>query len=275
MGQNTIPLVLGSRQRRARKYMTPRDSGRYGYRPDQWCRRVGAAGLSKNPLVWLLSILGAVACSSSETPTTTERYQPLIPPGSYTTNFSDTENPLSEGGSWIDGGDTGLNWNNVQKSGFAYATTFATTTDDDIAVLNTAFAGKQYVQGTVKRDVGYSPSNSHEIELLLHFAISANVARGYELSWSYAGNIQIVRWNGALGDFTVLNTLTVAAPSDGDVLRGEIDNSGVIMVYLNGVSQGSATDTTWTDGQPGIGFFPRTGATLTALGWKSFTGGSL
>lgn len=201
---------------------------------------------------------------------------PPVAPATYTTNFSGTENPLSEGGSWTEGGTVGRDWQNVQKNGFASATTFATGVDDNIAVLATSFGGKQFAQATVKRDVGYSPSNTHEIELLVHFAISANVARGYETYWGYSGNLNVVRWNGAINDFTVLigRDTNIGAPADGDVLRVEIDNSGVITVYKNGTSQTSVTDTTWTDGQPGIGFFLRTGGTLTALGWKSFTGGN-
>jgi hypothetical protein len=32
----------------------------------------------------------------------------------YATSFSLTENPISEGGKWINGGVTGLDWGNVQ-----------------------------------------------------------------------------------------------------------------------------------------------------------------
>jgi hypothetical protein len=36
------------------------------------------------------------------------------------TNFPLTEDPISEGGNWIGGGTTGLDWNNVQTTpGFA------------------------------------------------------------------------------------------------------------------------------------------------------------
>jgi hypothetical protein len=219
-----------------------------------------------------------VITSPGLTNATSATFDVLLPPQSFTTNFSGTENPLSENGIWTDG-SVGLNWDDVQKNGFAYATTFASSVDDNVACLTTAFTRKQYAQGTVKRDGGYSPSNSHEIELLLLFAISgsgAGTATGYEINWSYAGNVQIIRWNGGFNDFTVLTTLTMPAPADGDVLRAEVDNSGVITVYLNSTSKGSTTDTTFTTGQPGIGFFVRSpGTTLSAFGWKSFSAGSL
>ena len=39
---------------------------------------------------------------------------------SYTTNFPLTKNPISEGGRWVNGFTTGLDWNNVFTTpGFA------------------------------------------------------------------------------------------------------------------------------------------------------------
>src|SRR5437867_1620505 len=39
----------------------------------------------------------------------------------YSTDFAGTENPLSEGGAWTNGGATGGDWQNVRKSnGAAY-----------------------------------------------------------------------------------------------------------------------------------------------------------
>jgi hypothetical protein len=37
--------------------------------------------------------------------------------------------------------------------------------------------------------------------------------------------------------------------------------------------QGS--DSTWTDGQPGIGFWPKPGTTIPAFAWRNFAAGSL
>jgi len=148
--------------------------------------------------------------------------------------------------------------------------------NDDIAVLNTVFAANQYAQGTVFRAPGYSPGVSHEIELLLHFQITASSARGYEVLWSQEGYMAIVRWNGPLGNYTPLvDGLYIGPAVDGDVLRAEIVNN-VIRVYKNGglVATGP-TDTTWTDGQPGIGFWPTPGATLQSYGWRSFAAGNL
>jgi hypothetical protein len=198
---------------------------------------------------------------------------------SYSTNFPATENPISQGGMWINGKAAGLDWNNVQTTpGKAFAAAFVGGYDDPIAVLNTAFTANQYVQGTVYRAPGYSPTTNHEIELLLRFRITPDSARGYEILWGHGGELNIVRWNGPYGSYTpLLGTIgpNIGAAVDGDVLRGEVMGN-VVRVYKNGTLVAtSPADNTFTDGQPGIGFWPRPGATLQNFGWKSFSAGSL
>ncbi|HKQ25234.1 MAG TPA: hypothetical protein VJT81_12400 [Burkholderiales bacterium] len=200
---------------------------------------------------------------------------------SYSTNFNLTENPVSEDGKWINGKAIGLDWNNVQTvPGKAFAANFTGSPSrysDPIAHLNTAFTANQYAQGTVSRTARYDPTPSkHEVELLLHFQITAHNARGYEILWAHDGNIAIVRWNGPLADYTPLvDGLKIGRAVDGDVLRAEIVGN-VITVYKNGALVATGpTDTTWTDGQPGIGFWPIRGATLQSYGWKNFQAGNL
>jgi hypothetical protein len=197
----------------------------------------------------------------------------------YSTNFAAAENPLSEGGKWINGQAVGLDWLNAQSSpGKAYGSAIATGYNDDIGVLNTTFTANQFAQGTVYRAPGYSPGASHEIELLLHFQITAHSARGYEVLWGHTGEVNIVRWNGPLGNYTPLLSVTgpnIGAAVDGDVLRAEIIGT-VIKVYKNGtLVLTGPSNTSWTDGQPGMGFWPTTGATPANYGWKSYTAGGL
>lgn len=202
--------------------------------------------------------------------------QPVAAATSYTTNFPATENPISQGGMWINGGSVGVDWNNVRTTpGLAFASTIVSTTDDDIAVLTTSFHLNQFVQGTVFRAGGYVPPDNHEIELLLRFVISPGVARGCEVNWNPGGNIEMVKWNGPLGDFdTPVEGGNIGNPATGDVLRVEMVGT-TVTVFKNGVSVASTTFTGMNDGQPGIGFFPRTGATLSSLGWSSLTAGEL
>ena len=180
---------------------------------------------------------------------------------------------------WINGKAVGLDWNNVRTlDGKAFASAVASGYNDDIAVLNTTFAANQYAQGTVFRAPGYSPGVSHEVELLLRFWITAHNARGYEVLWGQSGELNIVRWNGVLGDYTPLGGVAgpnIGAAVDGDVLCAEIVDR-VIKVYKNGslVFTGPP-NSTWTDGEPGMGFWPTAGATPQSYGWKAFEAGSL
>jgi hypothetical protein len=194
------------------------------------------------------------------------------------TTFSASENPLSEGGRWINGRATGLDWNNVQSgSGHAYATAINGGYDDSIAVLATAFPPNQWAEGIVYRAAGYSPGTNHEVELLLRFRITAHSARGYEVLWGQDGEINIVRWNGPLGNYTPLGQsvgVNIGPAVNGDVLRAEIVGTQ-IKVYRNGSLVLSATDSTWSDGQPGIGFWLRSGATPSSYGWDAFSAGGM
>ena len=196
------------------------------------------------------------------------------------TTFSLTENPISEGGKWINGKAVGLDWRNVQTvPGKVYASESVEANNrysDPIAVLNSAFTANQYAQGTVSRVPGYRNSaDGHEIELLLRFQITANNARGYEVLWGQDGNMAIVRWNGPVGDYTPLvDRLRIGQALDGDVLRAQIIGN-MIRVYKNGTLVAIATDSTYSTGQPGMGFWPTPGSTLQSYGWKRFEAGSL
>ncbi len=211
----------------------------------------------------------------------------------FSTTFASVENPLSEGGIWTNGLADGTDWSNARATAngaVGASDTFYLTQRyaDCLAHLKTTyrtFNANQFAQGTVYRAGGYTGNGgSHEIELLLHFAISSGVARGYELLWSTAGHMALVRWNGSLGDYTALVD-GITAPgqaADGDVVRVEISGM-VFTAYKNGspVSGLTAIDiaaiggTQWTTGQPGLGFWPVDGAIATSYGWKNFQAGDL
>jgi hypothetical protein len=199
----------------------------------------------------------------------------------YLTDFTAAENPISEGGIWTNGAAIGSDWNNVESTaGKAFGSTTVTGYDDCIAHLKSsviAFPRRQFARGKVYRAGGYSPGVNHEIELLLMFDITNGNARGYEVLWGHAGNGAVVRWNGALNDYTPLDdALDFGVPAHGDELMASIDELGVIRVYKNGTLIRTApADTTFTSGQPGMGFWPNTGATPANYGWRAFEAGSL
>ena len=117
----------------------------------------------------------------------------------------------------------------------------------------------------------------HEAELLLRWADSAMSARGYECLFSFDGSIQVIRWNGPYGDFMSIGQddgRLGRSLVTGDVLRAKIVGP-VITCYVNDVQLAHATDATWKDGQPGIGFFRREAGTNADLAFSRYTATSL
>lgn len=211
--------------------------------------------------------------------------------GDFSTAFPATENPISQNGIWDNGGAVGIDWQDIQTTtGKAFASNFFVDPpryNDDLAHLKTSyrtFAANQFVQGTVFKAGGYAPTKAHEMELLLRFNISAHSAQGYEIVWGVQGYLAVVRWNGGVGSFLALydgGLGSIPVPADGDVLRAEIIGSN-ITIKRNGtliVSSPTnfASDSTYANGQPGIGFWPEPAgdAVLANLGWKDFTAGNL
>lgn len=193
----------------------------------------------------------------------------------FSTSFPLTENPISQGGAWTCGRAVGLDWNSPQSfAGIGAGPGAATSVsfDDSIAHLS-GFAADHYAQGTIYNT--FSDGNGHETELLLRFQITAHNARGYEIYWSSNQGINIVRWNGAIGDFTLLTSVGSFVPTTGRVLKATIVGS-LITVYVDGVSVLTWSDSTWTTGQPGMGFGPYPGVVvLNTFGWSAYSAGNL
>jgi hypothetical protein len=225
----------------------------------------------------------------------------LAPPaGAFSTTFSLTENPISEGGIWLNGLADGLDWNNVQTTNTGdgihrvCASSLVSGFNDPTAIINPtfrAFANNQFVQGTIYRAAGYFTSvNFHETELRMRSTMSAHSCTGYELliaiglSTDTTSGWALVKWNGALGDFTTIsnNPASIPPAADGDIWRVEMTGS-VAKVFLNSVQQGSNIDLSvgstiavWPGGNPGVGMYPiDPGSVSTSYGWKSFSAGDL
>lgn len=130
--------------------------------------------------------------------------------------------------------------------------------DDSICALTGTWSTNQSVQATIKVN---STSNAQfdEVEVFLNLTITANSATGYEINCSVApgGNyLQIVRWDGGLGKFTYVGGTNVGCAS-GDVLSAKRLGS-TITAYKNGTAVATATDSTFTGGSPGMGFYIQT-----------------
>jgi hypothetical protein len=98
-----------------------------------------------------------------------------------------------------------------------------------------------------------------EVEIRLRSTLSPPRCTGYEIFWrclkTDKAYVQIVRWNGKLGDWTSLKTRSGAQfeVKDGDVVEATIARN-VIKGFINGVEVISTADNTFNEGNPGMGF---------------------
>lgn len=182
----------------------------------------------------------------------------------FTTGFPLTENPISDGSHWINGGAVGLDWTDVSTTpGLAIGHQVGASYTDATALLTGTWGPDQFAMATVHmvnpRDACYQ-----EVELRLRSAISAHSITGYEITFKVSQTSEayliIVRWNGALGSWDYLTKTQGAqfAIRDGDVMSASIVGN-VITAYLNGVQKGqvditSIGGTVYSTGNPGIGF---------------------
>jgi len=177
----------------------------------------------------------------------------------YTTAFPLTENPISEGGNWISGQAVGLDWHDVSTTpGLAIGHQSGSSYTDGTALLTGAWGPTQTVEAVV-HTVNPKESCYQEVEMRLRSTLTAHNCAGYEISFkatkSASAYLIIVRWNGPVGNFTYLLNSSGAqyGIAEGDTVKATIVGN-VITAYLNGVPVGTATDSTYTTGSPGMGF---------------------
>jgi hypothetical protein len=200
----------------------------------------------------------------------TWQFTTLAPTGaSYTTIFPGMENPISEGGRWINGGTDGKAWTDVSsEGGLAIGHQIGASYTDASAILTGTWGPDQFVTGVV-HTVNQKDGCFQEVELRLRNRLSPNLMTGYEVGFKMSQTGQayviIVRWNGVLEDFDyLLNEVGFQyAVADGDTLRATIVGN-FITAYINGVQKAQADitkpltfkggNTVYTTGNPGMGF---------------------
>jgi chitodextrinase len=196
----------------------------------------------------------------------------------YSTTFPLSENPVSEGGRWINGKAVGLDWADVQTTpGHAFGTQDSSSVNyaDSTAVLSGTWGPNQTAQATV-HTINQNSSIFEEVELRLRTTISAHRITGYEFNYRCTSDgsqyAQIVRWNGALGDWTSLDSRTGPGLHNGDVVKATISGS-TLTIYINNVAIFSVNDSTYSSGSPGIGFYLQNGNAVndSDYGFTSFT----
>jgi hypothetical protein len=188
------------------------------------------------------------------------------PSPNYTTNFDQTENPLSEG-RWIQ--QDALQTFVKTVGGAAYGTQSGGPNGpyDDSSAQISGFGNNYEIEGTIVKAGGLDNVN-REVELLLRWSGNNPVrptpygnthSNGYEINVQHAGQyMQLGRYKGAL----LVQVDNYAIPKTGDRFRARIEGQRV-RVWWNDVIKIDYTDNDATlkitTGDPGIGFFINVG----------------
>jgi hypothetical protein len=192
----------------------------------------------------------------------------------YTTKFRNNENPISEGGNWINAGtcsDTalcpGANGSNVAcVDGRAFGTQPGAVPPpytDSHALLTGQWGSDQFVQIVVWWDGAAGTNRDYdEVEIRLRGTLAKNWDRTYNINCrvgtpSTHSYIQMSRANGPPDDFTPpIAELRgpSAACQNGDVITGTVVGD-VITAYVNGRKVIQSEDSAIISGAPGFGFF--------------------
>jgi hypothetical protein len=196
-----------------------------------------------------------------------------LAPRSFTTKFLFSENPISESGKWISGGDLGIA--GVQTTpDLAFGTESESNGyDDSTAVVGGTWNPDQTAQGIV-HTVNQNANMVQEIELLLRASVSARGITGYKFKFRALakGNtyVQIVRCDGPAGSFSILAETVGPGVNDGDQVRATAAGND-LTAYVNGVQILQAADNLISRGGPGIGFVNRGSARSNAdFGFENF-----
>jgi hypothetical protein len=217
-------------------------------------------------------------CNTSDTQQPQPPQPPPVPANQYATEFPATEYPISQGGRWVGGLSTGVDWSDIGTvaNTNAYPVMQSGQFADATAVLNPASTGTWGSNETVVlRVYDSSPGTTQgEVAVRCHSAISAHSSTGYEVGWrlhatsgAYNG---VTRWNGAYGNFQQVGTLNEGSQfgvENEDVVVVTCSATGVITGYkcpngANCVQQIQVTDTTFLDGTPGFGLDAPVGTQL-------------
>lgn len=203
---------------------------------------------------------------------------------SYSTEFTVTENPLSEGGRWASPPQPGgIKWTRMVADasvagGIAYGTNGANDTYDDSYAKFVGFdfpsATSIEIVAILYRDPTL-PFGSAYPEKELWFCIDDGVSgnnaflRGYEVMLNPGGFTNMGKWLGGQtsNDIPVFpNSGGVGDVRDGAEFKAVITRSGstnTLSMYYNGVLRYQNTDNnfggvaSYTIGRPGIGAFAR------------------
>jgi hypothetical protein len=219
----------------------------------------------------------------------------VAPPGggaptTYSTSFDSAESPMSEGGKWLHGQTDATIFKDVHtSSGRAHASGFITpeTYDDSWAIIKESactVGPDQQVDATVYLEGGFTPPDTHEIQILLRGSVDGdgpNYFPLYEILFNIGSTTpQLAYQQGFMGGFLALQSEGgpgfASGVAHGDVLHAKIVGTTVTVWKNNDTANYyGGTDNRIADGQPGMGFFVRsgTGADPTKFAWSDWACG--
>jgi hypothetical protein len=218
------------------------------------------------------------------------------PVRSYSTNFDVDEDPISENGMWLNGKADAIDFSDcVVSNGFVHGGPSRMQNlekrseqgnlgdeeeapvgdyDDPTAVLTGEWGPNQHGKATAHVS---NPTEEwfQEVQIRLRHTLEPHSISGYEIFFrclkGELGYAEIVRWNGAVGDWTSLTRREGPeyGVGHGDVIEATIEGD-VITGYINGEAVITVSDDTWKTGAPGIGFNFGVGDTYDDHGLSSF-----
>lgn len=174
---------------------------------------------------------------------------------SYTTSFASDEATVSESNRWA---HAATQWQRVRTvNGVALPAAYTEIYDDAYAYLDSWSCGDDYeIIATA-----YSANGKvGEAEILSRVTDTAGSVRAYEFLYNTGGSWQFVRWNGPLGDFTVLDGGGTPNGGTGTQTRATVVGSTITLYWRNTGNdawQMLATehDTALPTGKPGMSFY--------------------
>lgn len=200
------------------------------------------------------------------------------PARTYKTTFTRDEDPIAEDGMWLNGATDGVDWTDVvTNGGVAYGAYARNSTpearaeqgnletdeatgdyDDPTAILTGDWGPDQFLSGRAYiRNA--TEDLFQEIQLRVRYELRAGFCTGYEFIFraldTPAAYVEIVRWNGVIGDWKSL-ARSVGAEfgiKDGDLIEGRIVGN-VLTGSINGRDVISVSDDQIGAGAPGIGY---------------------
>jgi hypothetical protein len=211
----------------------------------------------------------------------------------YTTTFSATENPISEGGNWQSGQSAGNNlFGDIKTIGtMAYGVSMPTQFGDPTAILTGPWGANQQAQATVR--IVTTPPATYEVEVRLRTTINPtnHTISGYEVYCSTRSSepyCHIARWNGPNGSYcNIESSIPYIYLINGDILKGTITGTNPVTITGTAI-RGGSTIATWTasdtgqncspggaggpftSGNPGIGFYDNQDSNWSYFGFSKF-----